>query len=589
MAAARGHDPRVLPSLEQRLLRLLAREECDELRAHRELRAQPIDLRVLEGECIQGAVFAGEFAGVWQFEVADNGSKFRPGDPLLAGDGIDLEAGVPMVCGHYDAQRGILFCEPDTLGRHDAELVPGRAYVVDRRPLGLQGRLRDAVRAAFATPDLAAVLRGEHRVRRDEARHARALQRLAALGLDDAQVQAGAAAIATESLQLVQGPPGTGKTRLLAAVCGLLGAYSCRVALSAFTHRAVGNALLAIRRQAPQVPVYKLATSTSEGDDELRGAGVRFIDPRRLRVREPGAVIAGTCFQLAKLPDREAFHYAVFDEAGQLPIPHALPAMLRSRRWLFFGDHRQLPPVVATAAADREVAVSIFELLHDRYGSVLLDTTYRMNAGVCRLVSDTFYGGRLRPAPGAAERAMPFEPGGAFDDVLTPARPVVWLRIDHQHPGSRSPEEATAIADVVDEIVRRHRVPPEAIAVIAPFRAQARLLRSAIEHKGVPGQASLAVDTVERIQGQEREVVIVSLTVGDPVAAKGRGAFHLSLNRLNVALSRARTKAILVASAHAFRALPHDAEGLRMASRCRELRDHLPCVDWTRLYAAASR
>lgn len=588
MVAAGGDDPRVQLSLEQRLLRFLAREERDEQRAHRELRAQPIDLRVLEGECIQGAVFIGEVDGAWRFAVADNGSKFRPGDPLVVGDGVDLDAGVPMVCGHYDAQHGILHCEPDAVARRDEELVPGRAYVVDRRPLGLQGRLRDAVRAAFASRELAAVLRGEHVVRRDEARYARALQRLAALDLDEAQVQAGAAAIATESLQLVQGPPGTGKTRLLAAVAGALGMHDCRVALCAFTHRAVGNALLAIRRQAPHVPVCKLATSASEGDDELRAAGVQFADPRRLRVRESGAVIAGTCFQLAKLPDREAFHYAVFDEAGQLPIPHALPAMLRSRRWLFFGDHQQLPPVVATAAADREVAVSIFELLHDRYGSLLLDTTYRMNAGVCRLVSDTFYGGRLRAASGAAERAMPFAPGGAFDDVLTPERPVVWLRIDHQHPGSRSPEEATAIADIVDELVRRHRVPPAAIAVIAPFRAQARLLRSAIEHKGVPGQQSIAVDTVERIQGQEREVVIVSLTAGDPAASKARGAFHLSLNRLNVALSRARTKAILVASAHAFRALPHDAEGLRMASRCRELRDRLPCVDLTRLYAAAS-
>jgi hypothetical protein len=76
----------------------------------------------------------------------------------------------------------------------------------------------------------------------------------------------------------------------------------------------------------------------------------------------------------------------------------------------------------------------------------------------------------------------------------------------------------------------------------------------------------------------------VSLTAGDAAESKGRGAFHLSLNRLNVALSRARTKAVLVASAHAFRALPHDADGLRMASRGKELRDRLHQVDLTRLY-----
>ena len=96
-----------------------------------------------------------------------------------------------------------------------------------------------------------------------------------------------------------------------------------------------------------------------------------------------------------------------------------------------------------------------------------------------------------------------------------------------------------------------------------------------------------AIDTVERIQGQEREVVIVSLAAGDPAESKQRGAFHLSLNRLNVALSRARTKAVLVGSRHAFAALPSDPEGLRMASRCKELRDRMPCVDLTKLYVVA--
>jgi DNA replication ATP-dependent helicase Dna2 len=575
----------VTSNLEQRLLRFLVREERDEQRAHRELRAQPVEVRVIEGECIQGAEFLDEDDGGYRFAVADNGSKFRPGDPLLAGDGIDLENGVPLVCGLYDARAGILRCEVDAYSRDtDIDLEPGRSYVLDRRPLGLQGRLRDAVRAAFATPTVARVLTGEHELRRDDGRYQRARERLARSGLNPAQVDAGAAAIATESLALVQGPPGTGKTRLLAAVIAALCERTCRIALCAFTHRAVGNALLAIRREAPQLPVFKLASSSSDDHDELRAAGVQIVDPRRVKLPEKGAVVAGTCFQLAKLQDKERFHYTVFDEAGQLPIPHALPGMLRAQRWLFFGDHQQLPPVVATADADRGVAVSIFELLHARFGSHLLDTTYRMNDGVCRVVSDSFYGGRLHAAPTAATRRMPFVPGGRLDDVLQPDLGVVWLRVDHRQPGSRSQEEANAVADVVEDLVRRHGVPPAEVAVIAPFRAQVRLLRSAIDHKQLPGAEQIVVDTVERIQGQEREVVVVSLTAGDPAESKGRGAFHLSLNRLNVALSRARTKAVLVASAHAFRALPHDADGLRMASRCKELRDRLPAVDMSRLY-----
>ncbi len=572
-------------SLEQRLLRFLAREERDEQRAHRELRAQPVDLRVLDGECIKDALFRGEDDGAFVFEVADNTSKFRSGDPLVAGDGVDLEHGMPLAYGTYDAKTGLLHCDADPYLRDvEVELEPGRRYVLDRRPLGLQGRLRDAVRAAFTVPGVAAVLRGEHTLSRDEGRLLRARELLAATGLNPAQVEAGAAAIATESLALVQGPPGTGKTRLLAAVTGALCSRTCRVALCAFTHRAVGNALLAIRREARHIPVFKLASSSTDDHDELRAAGVQIVDARRVKLTEKGVVVAGTCFQLAKLPDKERFHYTVFDEAGQLPIPHALTGMLRAHRWLFFGDHQQLPPVVSTAGADRGASVSIFEHRHERYGSHLLDTTYRMNDGVCRVVSDSFYGGRLHPAPAAAARRMPFVPGGRLDDVLDPELPVVWLRVDHRQPGARSQEEANAVADVVEDLVRRHGVKAADVAVIAPFRAQVRLLRSAIQHKLLPGFDELVVDTVERVQGQEREVVVVSLTAGDAAESKGRGAFHLTLNRLNVALSRARTKAILVASSFAFRALPHDADGLRMASRCKELRDRMACVDLSRVY-----
>jgi DNA replication ATP-dependent helicase Dna2 len=574
-------------SFEQRLLRFLAREERDEQRVHRELRAQPVDLRVIEGECIQGARYIGEHGGSFVFAVADNGSKFRPGDPLQVGDGIDLDRGVALVCGEYDANVGELRLDRDPFQRDvEVPLRPGVVYVIDRRPLGLQGRLREAVRAAFGEPLLAAVLAGDHRLSRDEARHDRAVQRLTAAGLNPAQVAAGAAAIATGSLQLVQGPPGTGKTRLLAEVVALLCGAGCRIAVCAFTHRAVDNALLAIRRAAPGLPTFKLDSSSGDRRDELREAGVQVVDARRVRLPDKGVVVGSTCFQIAKLHESQRFHYTVFDEAGQLPIPHALPGMLRATRWMFFGDHHQLPPVVSTAQADREAAASIFSHLHERYGSDLLDTTYRMNDGVCGVVSRTFYRSRLRPDPATGARRMPFVPGGRLDEVLDPAHGVVWLRLDHRQPGQRSIEEANAVADLVEDLVRRHGVPPAEIAVIAPFRAQVRLLRSAIQHKALPGIEALVVDTVERIQGQEREVVLVSLTAGDPREAKGRGAFHLSTNRLNVALSRARTKAVLVASAHAFRALPHDTEGLRMASCCKALRDRLTCVDLSRLYVA---
>ncbi|MCA3008395.1 MAG: ATP-binding protein [Phycisphaerales bacterium] len=574
-------------TLEERLLRMLDREEREESRNHREMRAQPIDVRVNEGECIAGAVYLGERNGTHGFRVAENLSRFRAGDLLVVGDGLDLERAAPLVCGEFDANKGVLLCAVDSYQRgRSPRFDVGSEYVVDRRPRTQQGRLRDYVREAFATPRLAAVLAGDHVVAADAGRHTRAVEALASRGLNDVQVDVGAAAIATESLALVQGPPGTGKTRLLAAVVAALCARGCRVALCAFTHRAVDNALLAIRREAPDLKLIKLAAGAPDARSPLRGAGVESADAKSLRTPEGGCVVAGTCFQIGKLHEREGFHYAIFDEAGQMPVPHALPAMARSARWLFFGDHMQLPPVIARADADPQAAQSVFEFLHERYGSRLLDVTYRMNEAVCRVVSETFYGGRLHPAPAAAGRRMPFVPGGKLDEALDPAHGVTWLRIDHRQPGQRSPEEIAAVGDLIEDLVRRHGVPPQEIAVIAPFRAQVSQLRAAIERRQLTGGAAIVCDTVDSIQGQEREVVIVSLTVGDASEARVRGGFHLSLNRINVALSRARTKAVLVASAHAFLALPDDPAGLRHASRCKELRARLHEVDLTRLYAS---
>ena len=573
-------------TFEQRLLRFLVREERDEQRANRELRAQPTELRVLEGECIDGAVYLRTENGSFVFQVPDNSSKFRPGDPLLVGDGLDLENALPLSYGNYDAQNGELACGLDPFRRDvEPDFEVGANYVLDRRPLGLTGRLRDAVRATFENKRLTDLLAGHHEVKSDAARYERAAKHLRESNLNETQVLAGAAAIGTESLALVQGPPGTGKTRLLATVVTALTSRTCRIALCAFTHRAVDNALLAIRKQAPHLKLFKLSSSSSENRARMRAANIQIVDARRARLPEKGCVVAGTCFQLAKLNEREQFHYSVFDEAGQLPIPHALPGMLRSQRWLFFGDHQQLPPVVTTADADRGAAISIFELLHEHYGSQLLDTTFRMNDGVCQLISETFYGDKLQSAEAVASRRMPFNPGGRLDDVLRPDEPVVWLRIDHRQPGQRSTEEANAVADIVEDLVRHHGVPANEIAVIAPFRAQVRLMRSAIERKLLTGFEELTIDTVERIQGQEREAVVLSLAAGDPAQVKRGTAFHLSLNRLNVALSRARTKAVLVGSSHAFRALPSDATGLRMASRCKELRDRMTSVDMSSLYA----
>jgi hypothetical protein len=456
-AGLREERLRVQLTLQQRLLRFLQREEQGEQRQHRELRSQPVSARVLEGECIEAARYLGEREGGHWFAVPDNTSKFRPGDTLVVGDGLAIEDGAPLVCGAYDARQGLLRLERDPFARGvPVQLQRDADYVIDRRPLGLQGRLRDAVRAAFEWPLLRGVLdRARTDWRRDDSRHERAAALLRELGLNDAQVVAGAAAIATESLALVQGPPGTGKTRLLAEVVALLAARGSRIALCAFTHKAVDNALLAIRRCAPDLPLFKLDSSSSDSRELLRAHGVQLVDARRAKVPDKGAVVGSTCYQIAKLADREQFHFTVFDEAGQLPIPHALPGMLRAQRWLFFGDHRQLPPVVTTAArrcgrGDVGLRTAAPPLRFAPARHHLSDERRGLP-----VVSETFYDGRLHPeadgrrAPAAvrARRAVRRGAGSGATGGVAAHRPPT--------AGPALAEEANAVAELVEELVRR--------------------------------------------------------------------------------------------------------------------------------------
>ncbi len=574
-------------SLEQRLIRFLDREEDDELRSNEDLRALSIDDRVLEGECIKDAVLLrAQGNDVLEFEVDENVSKFRAGDRLTVSDGLDLGTGLSMIYGGYEPQNRRLRLQRDRFARaSDLRLRANHIYCIDRRTVGARGRLHDVVRAGFADTDVSAALRGELSLTKDTGRYDRATALLTGQGLNPSQVVAGAEAIACDQLTLVQGPPGTGKTRLLAEVVAALCARGCRIALSAFTHRAVDNALLALRRIDPDLQLIKLGYPRGT-DRELLRAGIRLVNPRHgHRLPTTSAVIAGTCFALAKLPSQRTFHYTFFDEAAQLPIPHAIAGMLLSQRWILLGDHCQLPPVVKAHHTDGEVTRSIFAHFADHYPPHLLDVTYRMNRDICDVVSRAFYGDALTSADSAADRRLPVRPGGTFDDVLRPDRGAVLARIDHLQPGKRSPEEANLIADLIDELVRHHGFGPGEIAVVAPFRAQVRLIRTAIEKKALPDVAALTVDTVERIQGQERDVVLISMAVGDADSLDHRAAFFFSVNRLNVALSRARRKVVLVASRGAFAALPTDPASLRAVNAFRRLVAALPQVDLTRVYA----
>jgi DNA replication ATP-dependent helicase Dna2 len=255
-------------------------------------------------------------------------------------------------------------------------------------------------------------------------------------------------------------------------------------------------------------------------------------------VLERVRIVAATAHRASTLPylRSRAFEMAIVDEAGQLTEPLTLGLILRARRFVLIGDDKQLPPVVRTQG----LVLSMFERLKRDHPSAwtLLDTQYRMHPGIMEIANRLFYDGLLRTDLTADER-MPPEGGPV---TLVPVENAGGTGVDSER---RNLAEAEAARDLVVRYIADCGIPGRRIGVVSPFRAQVALVRRLLEGTSVGN--GVTVDTVERFQGSERDVMILSL-----VRSSASG-FVFDERRFNVAITRARRKLVLVAHPNLFR------------------------------------
>jgi len=187
--------------------------------------------------------------------------------------------------------------------------------------------------------------------------------------------------------------------------------------------------------------------------------------------------------------------------------------------------------------------------------------------------SRTFYRNELKPSEEAARRRLNLSPVATrWDLALDPESPAVFLDLCHQNTTVRSRIEADVVMELILSLLMRD-VSPEDIGVVVPYRAQSRLIRSLIRRNLLDSELAnrLVVDTVERMQGQEREVVIVSFATASPSFAAQMADFLFQPQRLNVAVTRPRTKLILVGSHHMLDADQYDENQKETMDMLRDL------------------
>jgi superfamily I DNA and/or RNA helicase len=254
-----------------------------------------------------------------------------------------------------------------------------------------------------------------------------------------------------------------------------------------------------------------------------------------------------------------SFETVFIDEAAQALEPGCWIPIAKGQRIVLAGDHHQLPPTVKSEQAAREgLRETLFEKCIQRQPQTarMLNVQYRMHAHIMGFSSDKFYGGHL--VPHASVRHAGLED---YDLRFAPDLPVEFIDtagcgfLEVAIPESRStanPEEANLLLARLAELLEpydltEHEQGPLSIGVIAPYRAQINYLKDAIEDSEVLNdlllQRRLSVGTVDSFQGQERDIIAISLTRSNP---QGEIGFLSDIRRMNVGMTRARRKLLLV-------------------------------------------
>ncbi|MGM9804017.1 MAG: DEAD/DEAH box helicase [Muribaculaceae bacterium] len=370
--------------------------------------------------------------------------------------------------------------------------------------------------------------------------------------------------VAADDYYLIQGPPGTGKSFVLALVIILEILFrKHKVVIVGPNHMAVNNALIQTAKVYMNVLLAKIGQSCHAprftkmiNDKEYKIHNITYINADYLNGLEEGWVVGSTPHSLYTRRAQDLkFDTLIIDEAGQMTIPLAMMGMVKGKKVVMAGDHKQLAPIIASEDVPDCLRQSAFEALLQPGNYTLLNRSFRMCAPICDFVSSLFYDGKVEPASqGCGNKVICQDALFGFD------APIVLHDVDDNGLQVSDTEARFAAATVAEYI--KKGLGASDVAVIAPFRAQVAAVRRAIMRlKDVDDadKQQVAVETVDKMQGQEREVIIYTMTAGDAEYAAEMADFLYNANKLNVAFSRAKSKLIIVGNVARMKELDADA------------------------------
>lgn len=358
-----------------------------------------------------------------------------------------------------------------------------------------------------------------------------------------------------DSHLLIQGPPGAGKTYTCSHAIAELLAQGKRVGVASHSHKAIHNLLEAIEQAALTRGVRFRGIKKSSGEDGYHSATGMIENTTKNEEVEEGShqLIAGTAWLFAREALDQALDYLFIDEAGQVSLANVIAMGTSARNIILVGDQMQLSqPIQGTHPAGSGVSALDHLLAGEATvppgKGIFLGVTRRMHPAICRFISDAVYDSRLEAHPDNARQKLVL-PSSITDDALAEAG-LRFVPVSHEGCSQRSEEEARRLAETyqlllgqqwIDRDGNMRPIAEEDILVVSPYNMQVNLLQSRLP-------SGARVGTVDRFQGQEAAVVLISLATSSGEELPRDIEFLYSLNRLNVAISRARCLAAIFAS-----------------------------------------
>lgn len=359
----------------------------------------------------------------------------------------------------------------------------------------------------------------------------------------------------------VQGPPGTGKTYVASHVITALVKHGWKIGVVAQSHAVVENVLT--KSVEAGVPADLVAKKVNH-DRPVNWLGTGPNAVAELLARDEGCLVGGTAWTLTgKHVPPGSLDLLVIDEAGQYSLANTLAVSVATRNLLLLGDPQQLPQVTQGSHPQPvdESALGWLSAGHPILPAELgyfLAASWRMHPQLCAKVSELSYDGQLFSAPAAGERQL-----------SGPAAGVETRLLDHSGNTTSSREEAEQIVTLVTEHLGLKWTPDPAqpartldasdILVVAAYNAQVQLLREVLDQHHYQ---DVRVGTVDKFQGQEAPVVLMSMACSSAEDAARGIDFLLNRNRVNVAISRGQWRAVIVRSPRLTDFLPGSISGL---------------------------